>query len=63
MVCVAALIRIQTPAPETMSASGERINPPPLGAGEVLMWLDEETPLYMTFQLPGSGPEQGGSGP
>lgn len=24
----------------------------PLGEGEVLMWLDEQTPLYMNFQPP-----------
>ena len=24
--------------------------PAPLGSGEVLMWLDDQTPLYMTFQ-------------
>ncbi len=24
----------------------------PLGEGEVLIWLDEKTPLYMTFQPP-----------
>jgi len=25
----------------------------PLGEGEVLMWLDDKTPLYMNFQPPG----------
>ena len=24
----------------------------PLGKGEVLIWIDEQTPLYMTFQAP-----------
>ncbi len=24
----------------------------PLGKGEVLIWIDEQTPLYMTFQTP-----------
>ncbi len=24
----------------------------PMGKGEVLIWLDEQTPLYMTFQAP-----------
>ena len=28
---------------------------PQLGQGEVLMWLDKETPLYMTFQAPEGG--------
>ncbi len=27
----------------------------PLGAGEVLIWLDDDTPLYMTFQEPTGG--------
>ncbi len=31
----------------------------PLGKGEVLMWLDEQTPLYMTFQEPDSEPGKG----
>ena len=25
---------------------------PPVAEGQVLIWLDEETPLYMTFQAP-----------
>jgi hypothetical protein len=31
----------------------------PLGKGEVLIWLDEQTPLYMTFQEPESGTGKG----
>ena len=31
----------------------------PLGKGEVLIWLDEQTPLYMTFQEPESEPGKG----
>ncbi len=27
----------------------------PLGSGEVLIWLDDDTPLYMTFQPPPGG--------
>jgi ferric-dicitrate binding protein FerR (iron transport regulator) len=34
-----------------------------LGEGVVLMWLDEETPLYMTFQLPGDGTPGNGATP
>ena len=26
--------------------------PPALGAGQALIWLDAETPLYMTFEAP-----------
>jgi len=31
----------------------------PLGNGEVLIWLDEQTPLYMTFQPPENRPASG----
>ena len=31
-----------------------------LGAGQALIWLDAETPLYMTFEAPGTAP---GGGP
>ncbi len=31
-----------------------------LGKGEVLMWLDEKTPLYMTFQEPDEDQAKGG---
>mgnify|MGYP001031048983 CR=1 FL=1 len=34
--------------------------PLPLGRGEVLIWLDEDTPLYMTFQSPEESREDGG---
>ena len=37
------------------------VETPALGAGEVLMWLDEETPLYMTFQAPDGGSPNGGT--
>ncbi len=33
---------------------------PPLGQGEVLIWLDKDTPLYMTFQPPEAGGVKGG---
>lgn len=31
----------------------------PMSKGEVLIWLDDETPLYMTFQPPENGPAPG----
>jgi len=31
----------------------------PMGNGEVLIWLDEQTPLYMTFQPPENGQVSG----
>jgi len=33
---------------------------PILGENQVLIWLDEETPLYMTFAAPGDGAARGG---
>ncbi len=33
---------------------------PQLGGGEVLMWIDKDTPLYMTFQPPDEGQAKGG---
>ncbi len=32
----------------------------PLGSGEVLMWIDDQTPLYMTFQVPEAEQGKGG---
>ncbi len=32
---------------------------PQLGQGEVLMWIDKDTPLYMTFQPPEAGETKG----
>ncbi len=39
----------RTPDPEAGNSAHEIS---PLGEGEVLIWLDDETPLYMTFQPP-----------
>jgi ferric-dicitrate binding protein FerR (iron transport regulator) len=33
---------------------------PRLGEGQVLMWIDDQTPLYMTFQSPETQPAVGG---
>jgi ferric-dicitrate binding protein FerR (iron transport regulator) len=38
--------------PETTPTATAPQEPRPLGAGEVLIWLDAETPLYMTFEAP-----------
>jgi len=34
--------------------------PSTLGSGQVLIWLDERTPLYMNFAPPGGGTDSGG---
>ncbi len=47
--------RVQAPGPFAVTRSG-----PPLGKGEVLIWLDDATPLYMTFQPPDTTGLSGG---
>jgi len=44
-------VRRDGPAPEA-TPTAAAFEPRPLGAGEVLIWLDAETPLYMTFEAP-----------
>jgi hypothetical protein len=40
----------RVPAPTPPPAA--RLEPAPLEAGQALIWLDQETPLYMTFEAP-----------
>ncbi len=35
--------------------AGVVLTAPALSEGQVLIWLDHETPLYMTFAAPGNG--------
>jgi hypothetical protein len=44
--------------PSVMTGNG--LAAPSLGHGEVLIWLDDETPLYMTFQSPETASDNGG---
>ena len=37
---------------EPASPPTAQLEPAPLGAGQALIWLDAETPLYMTFEAP-----------
>ncbi len=39
--------RVPMPGPSDVTRSAA-----PLGKGEILIWLDDATPLYMTFQPP-----------
>lgn len=48
--------------PATVAAAGHAATTG-LGEGVVLMWLDEETPLYMTFQMPGDAAPGNGATP
>jgi len=52
-------IRLVPPAITPQPPAGVQ-SAPQLGEGQVLMWIDEETPLYMTFQPPEGQPTNGG---
>jgi ferric-dicitrate binding protein FerR (iron transport regulator) len=43
----------EAPPPTTSVAA---VAAPPLRAGQALIWLDAETPLYMTFEAPPAAP-------
>jgi hypothetical protein len=45
---------------EPSAINGHGLAAPSLGHGEVLIWLDDETPLYMTFQSPETASQNGG---
>ena len=47
-VLAAALVMKQGPPLPEVAGTG--VESPTLGQGEVLIWLDDRTPLYMTFQ-------------
>jgi ferric-dicitrate binding protein FerR (iron transport regulator) len=44
------------PLSETRTPAAPPVAAAPLGAGQALIWLDAETPLYMTFEAPGTAP-------
>jgi hypothetical protein len=52
-----ATLSTTPPVPPVVVAVQET---PRLGEGEVLMWLDKDTPLYMTFQPPAEDRGKGG---
>jgi hypothetical protein len=45
-------VRRERPAPQATPTAAVPLEPRPLGAGEALIWLDADTPLYMTFEAP-----------
>ena len=59
IVVVAGTWLLHNGEPPVMN--GNRLAAPALGHGEVLIWLDEETPLYMTFQSPDTSDNGGQS--
>jgi hypothetical protein len=46
------------PPPEPGPIAESSVEPAPLSNGEVLLWLDDRTPLYMTFQSPEPGAQR-----
>jgi hypothetical protein len=49
-------LRRERPGPEATPPAPPHLAPAPLRAGQALIWLDEETPLYMTFEAPEAAP-------
>jgi hypothetical protein len=46
----------ERPAPEATPPATPPLAPAPLAAGQALIWLDGDTPLYMTFEAPEAAP-------
>jgi ferric-dicitrate binding protein FerR (iron transport regulator) len=46
--------------PDQAVLTGSRLQTPSLADGQVLIWLDDTTPLYMTFQMPETSNGTGG---
>jgi len=57
MVALSVWMTRRSPAPQHFMSIEETA---PIGDGEVLIWLDDETPLYMTFQAPETAPSKEG---
>jgi hypothetical protein len=49
-------VRRERPVPEATPPATPALAPAPLGPGQALIWLDEDTPLYMTFEAPEPAP-------
>lgn len=55
---ITGLVQLQAPAGPVTQPPMSSVAPA-LGSGQVLLWLDADTPLYMTFQTPAE-PQAGG---
>jgi ferric-dicitrate binding protein FerR (iron transport regulator) len=51
VIAIPGILR-ERPRPEATPAAAAALEPRPLGANEALIWLDAQTPLYMTFEAP-----------
>lgn len=56
VIAVTLGVRRQGPVPEARPRTAPPLASAPLGAGQALIWLDAETPLYMTFEAPPAAP-------
>jgi len=56
VIAVAVGVHRPGPAREATPETSPRRASAPLGAGQALIWLDAETPLYMTFEAPQAAP-------
>ena len=52
LIAVGVSLQRKGPAPEATPAAVAPRPATPLGAGQALIWLDADTPLYMTFEAP-----------
>lgn len=61
-VLAAVVLTLRPSAPPRQPTQvGVVVEAPRLGSGEVLLWLDDGTPLYMTFASDGTNVPGGGS--
>jgi len=49
-------VRRERHGPEATPTAALALAPASLGPGQALIWLDDETPLYMTFEAPDAAP-------
>jgi hypothetical protein len=56
VIAVTLGVRRGSLGPEATPPAPAPLAPAPLGAGQALIWLDEDTPLYMTFEAPEAAP-------
>jgi len=56
VIAVTLGVRRPSPVPEHTPEAAPPLASAPLGAGQALIWLDAETPLYMTFEAPPEAP-------
>jgi hypothetical protein len=56
VIAVTLGVRRQGPEPAPAPPAAPPLASAPLGPGQALIWLDAETPLYMTFEAPEAAP-------